>query len=147
MTYLPMQNTSVPVAKSMAEIQQMLIGAGFESVMQGVFRGQAVILAEYRGAAHRFIPNTGLVKEALRAGKLYYDEERTERIAWRLIWQKVKSDCDVLKYQAVPLSTVFGGFLIMRSGNTLGEYIEEKVSQGQLNSSDILSPLLIENKG
>ncbi len=141
MSYLPYQDTTVSVAKSMAKTIEALEEIGFTKIAQISDDGRRYVVAEHKGATFTFEANIDNIKSVLQSHKQYRIpdlQEKAERVAWRILFNRVKSSVDSLKYQVEELAEVFGGHLSFNQDGQqlyLANVIAEQIENGNLQSN------------
>ncbi len=147
---MPLQTTSVPIEKSVFQIVQLLKTVGFNDVAQIDRSGQITIFASRGKATFRFEPNIiGVLdvlspKSRIRRDKL---RPQAERIAWRILYQRLKGVYDSIRWDVESFGKVFAGNLITAksdSGETLGDTLTVGIADGTLNGSNLIAGLLPE---
>lgn len=119
----------------MAQIADMLQGLGFDKVGQLCISGNYRIIAEHDGASFCFEVDVAQIKAVLskRTYMAQSDlQRRAENIAWRILYNKVKATCDVIKYQVETVGVAFGGYLTWNTKDgpiKLGDVMAKKIAE------------------
>lgn len=154
--YLPMQNTTVPHRKSMAEVQSMLEETGFTSTGQLSKNNRQIVIAEYKKAQFLFECDIEAIKQKLisnassskqreiRRGSpkgraiLLEIQEQALKVGWRLLALHVKANCDSIKLGVITPAQAFAGQLVGSDGICLAEKITIGIESGNLSSPELL---------
>ncbi len=162
---LPFSDTKVEVESSIAEITKHLISAGFDQIGQTYDKGTRSVFAQSDGAMFYFEVNLNSVQAALmdslsdrRRGFIEDgDEDEVARFkhqcamcGWRLLAGHVKAVADAIKLGVVTPAQAFAGHLLLtkKGGKpyTLADHVDKLAGEGNLNSQNIMAPMLLEHK-
>jgi hypothetical protein len=167
MAYLPFENTKIPAARSMSEIQTTLGLVGFEGTAQTTMNGVHTVYAIYKGVKFQFqidverivkafVDMSGpRVQKEIHAGSAkgkkrmleYHDQAL--RVGWRLLTLHVKGVCDAVKLGVLTPSQAFAGHALLigpdKKPITLAETLTAAIESGEIHSGKVL--LLEENRG
>lgn len=158
---LPLSSTSVPAARSIAEVIEMLEDAGFEDTAQisslsNSGTRKKSIVARCKGVEFvwkvdmeeivqallkEMSPKTRMRIKTDKALEVKVREElshKAERIGWRIMRDYVYAACIMLRYRAAGFADIFGGYLAFDKEKTLGNIITDKALQGTLNKVGLL---------
>ncbi|MEW6014187.1 MAG: hypothetical protein AB1690_02570 [Candidatus Zixiibacteriota bacterium] len=157
---LPLSDTEVSVNKSIAEIIDMLESAGFDQIGQIRNQGKNMILAGYKGAPFRWVIDPQKIVNSLLNSysdithrRMRYDsafhkqvtaniQAKAERVGWRIMADYVKATCISILYDVNTPADVFAGFLVDKSGETIGQKIGLAVESGQIQKDSNLNEIL-----
>ncbi len=150
--YFPFQDTSISADRSIGEIVGLLKEVGFDRIAQIYDQGADAVIAVYRGTEFVFQADSKKIADVLwdrynGHSKTREDfEEQAKRIAWRILWNQVKNQSDVIKYEVAPVSSVFGGYLSFHDQQgkrtTLAELITSEIEAGRIEPARMISGLL-----
>lgn len=156
MNYLPFQDTTVSASRSLGQIVEMLIDIGFSEVAQFTINGVKSVRAAHNGAVFEFVASIDGIKQALQkqrsrrsysAGDL---QARAEKIAWRILYNRVKCTVDAVKYKVETLAQSMGGRLLLTKANNesvyFADYVVEQIEAGKITAGQLTQPLMIERK-
>ncbi len=146
MPYMPFETTTKSVNDSASRVVALLEDLGFDEVGQFSKKGHKIVIAVHKGIQFRFEANADEIFEVLRSAKPRTNQEwlrsQSYRIAWRLLWNQVKNSCDVIRYKALDIAQVFGGYLVFdhpEHGKVgLAQLITQQVETGKLLPMSIL---------
>lgn len=156
MNYLPFQDTTISASRSLGQIVEMLVEIGFSEVAQLTIQGVKSVRAAHNGAVFEFVANIDGIKQTLQdqrvrrpysAGDL---QARAEKIAWRILYNRVKCTVDAVKYEVETLAQSMGGRLLLTKSNNesvyFADYIVEQIEAGKITAGQLTKPLLIKDK-
>lgn len=157
MSYLPFQDSTVSASRSLGQIVEMLVEMGFSEVAQFTIQGVKSVRAAHNGAVFEFTVSIDSIKQTLQDKRTrgYYSvgdlQARAEKIAWRILYHRVKSTVDAVKYQVETLAQSMGGRLLLTKADNksvyFADYVVQKIEEGKISASQLTTPLLIEAKG
>lgn len=133
--------TEIPVEKTLAEIQTILVKAGASAVLNEYEAGEIVAVSfkvDVRGQeiGFRLPANIDAVYKVLVARKKYRgwnDEEKyrssntaqAHRVGWRIIKDWVEAQMALIQLEIASIDQVFLPYAVMRGGRTLYEHVKD----------------------
>lgn len=132
-------DTSVPVEKSRAEIEQCLIRYGADEFHSGWQEGKAMIAFRIEGLFIRFIlpiPDKKEKRFTHKKDRYGYETKRTDlqvenahqqevRQRWRALLLTVKAKLEAVECKISTLEQEFLAFIVLPNSMTLGEWVIE----------------------
>ena len=131
--------TSVPVAKTVAQIQAKLVKNGARAVMiEYSDRGWVTALAFKVNTPNGELPirlpidaasTLKVLQKQHYKGEIparFADEEHAYRVAWRIIKDWVEAQMSLLETEMVRMEQIFLPYVIIRSGQTVYQVMSEK---------------------
>lgn len=156
MNYLPFQDTTISASRSLGQIVEMLVEMGFSEVAQFTIQGVKSVRAAHNGAVFEFVANIDGIKKTLQAQRVRRPysagdlQARAEKIAWRILYNRVKCTVDAVKYGVETLAQSMGGRLLLTKSNNesvyFADYVVEQIEAGKITASQLTKPLLIKDK-
>jgi len=131
--------TSVPVARTISQIQAILVEHGARSVMMQyddrgrinalVFQvstpsGEVPIRMPINASAtHKVLQRQSAKHEIPRR---FADEEHAYRVAWRIVKDWVEAQMSLLDTEMVQMDEIFLPYIVTRSGQTVYQIVAER---------------------
>ena len=153
MIYLPFQDTTISASRSLRQIVDMLVEIGFSEVAQFTIQGVKSVRAAHNGAVFEFVANIDGIKQKLqdqRSRRSYsagHLQARAEKIAWRILYSRVKCTVDAVKYEVETLAQSMGGRLLLTKADGksvyFADYVVEKIEAGKITAGQLTQPLLL----
>jgi len=149
--YLPFENTRISAQQSLSEIVGLLNLVGFDDILQATIQGEKFIQAHRDGCTFEFRVHLDNIKDKLSSRRVRGRvnsgdlQAKAERIAWRILRERVKAVTDVIRYEVEDVAHSLGGNLLIKpSGGksiTVGEWLTDNIKNQQLESPNIFKRL------
>ena len=143
MSKLPFQTTKVPVKKTIDDIHEALTNAEFDEIAIILSTGKNAVMASKDGISFRFeVDNVESIQT-----KMYCDDAKAQRIAWRILYWQIKASCDLIRWGLMKPIEVFTGQVLLPVNGVptkLSSSLVKNIIDGKLEPSNINKILMIE---
>ena len=145
MSKLPFHDTKVPVKRTMDEVHGTLNNAKFDEIAIIYSTGKNAVMASKDGISFRFdVENVKSIQT-----KMYCDDAKAQRIAWRILYWQIKASCDLIRWGLMKPIEVFTGQVLLPVNGVptkLSSSLVENIINGKLEPSNMKKILMIESK-